>query len=72
VGDGIVISVRCHSGYTYAERPLQVLLEGKWHNIIKIVNEWRTPQGRAFHVICDNDQEFVLKFNEKTEEWIKE
>jgi hypothetical protein len=72
VGDRIVVSVRCHSGYTYAERPLQVLIEGEWCDIIKIRNEWRTPQGRAFYVICNNDQEFVLNFNEKTEEWIKE
>jgi hypothetical protein len=72
VGDGVVVSVRCHSGYTYAQRPLQVLFDGEWHDIVKIVNEWRTPQGKTFQVVCENDQEFVLQYIEQTEEWMKQ
>ncbi len=71
MGDKITVQVRCHSGYTYAERPQQILIDGEWQKIIEIKKAWRTPEGRAFRVVCADGQILILHYDEKTEEWSK-
>ncbi len=69
MGEGVAVSVRCHSGYTYAQRPVQVQWQGGWLDVEEVVNEWRTPDGPAFKVVCTNQKVFDLHYNEATEEW---
>ena len=69
MGERVAVSVRCHSGYTYAQRPVQVEWLGEWLDVKDVVNEWRTPEGWAFKVVCTNQMVFELYYNEATEEW---
>ncbi len=70
MGAGVTLRVRCHSGYTYAQRPQQVFWEDDWQDVIRIAQEWQTPQGRAFQAVCRNQKVLVLHYIENTEEWI--
>ncbi len=72
MGERIAVSVRCHSGYTYAQRPVQVLWQGDWQDVEEVINEWQTPLGKAFKVICRNQAVLELHFCEATEEWSAE
>lgn len=69
MGKGVAVSVRCHSGYTYAQRPVQVFWQGEWQDIVEVTSEWRTPAGKAFKVVTENQAALELQFNEATEEW---
>lgn len=70
MGARVTLPVLCHSGYTYAQRPQQVLWESEWLDIREIIKEWYTPQGKGFQVVCKNQQILVLLYNEITEEWL--
>ena len=72
MGERISVPVRCHSGYTYAQRPVQVEWLGEWLDVTEVVEEKRTPEGRSFNVVCNNQMVFELHFNEATEEWSAE
>lgn len=61
--------VECHSGYTFAERPVAVVWEGCRHEIVAIECEWRNPEGRGFRVITTLSQRFELQYHEAQDEW---
>jgi hypothetical protein len=57
-------NVVCHSGYTYAEKPVAINWEGRRLEILSLLASWRTPMGRHFKVRTANDMEFELTFHE--------
>lgn len=61
--------VECHSGFAYAERPVALTWQGTRIEIRQVLDQWRSPQGRNFRVVTDNEQAFDLFFNEATDEW---
>ena len=61
--------VECHSGYTYAERPVALQWEGRRRAIEEVLDHWRTPGGICFRVKTTEGQIFKLYFNEMFEEW---
>lgn len=61
--------VECHSGYTYAERPLAFSWEGRRLEIKEITKEWRIPGGRCFRVLTGDGQTFELFYGELYDEW---
>lgn len=56
--------VICHSGYTYAEKPVAINWQGHRLDVISIMAEWRTPHGRFFKVRTEDNLEFELNFHE--------
>jgi hypothetical protein len=60
--------VECHSGFTYADKPVALTWAGQWLEIVVISSQWRSPDGRHFRVRTGNGQEFELSYHEAANE----
>lgn len=61
--------VECHSGYTYAERPVALYWQGSRLEIAAIEAQWRIPGGRCFRVRTTEEHRFELFYGELYDEW---
>ena len=61
--------VECHSGFTYAEKPIALTWENHRLEIIQITAQWRSPERRHFRVRTNNGQVFELSYHEADNEW---
>lgn len=61
--------VECHSGYTYAERPIALRWEGERLIIEEVEDRWRIPGGVRFRVRVEDDRIFELFYGELYDEW---
>jgi hypothetical protein len=61
--------VECHSEFTYAEKPLAFIWQGKRHPIVEIIARGCTPQVRWFRVITWDQRIFELSYNEDADAW---
>ena len=61
--------VECHSGFTYAERPIALQWEGERLEIEEIEAQWRIPGGRRFRVRVVDGRVFELFYGELYDEW---
>jgi len=61
--------VECHSGYTYAERPIALRWEDQRLDITEILARWRIPGGCCFRVCVDDGRVFELFYGELYDEW---
>jgi hypothetical protein len=61
--------VECHSGYTYAEKPIALQWEQQRLEISDILAEWRIPGGHCFRVKTRDNQTFELFYGELYDEW---
>ncbi|MGD0877885.1 MAG: hypothetical protein ABSA01_07040 [Anaerolineales bacterium] len=65
--------VECHSGFTYADKPVALQWENRRLEITGITSHWLSPQARHFRVCTSSGQEFELSYQEADNEWqIKE
>jgi len=62
-------TVECHSGATYAERPLAFEWKGQRLEITEVIAEWRTPLGPYFRVRAPEGSLFELAYHEADDEW---
>jgi hypothetical protein len=60
--------VECHSGFTYADRPIALTWESQRLEIVAISARWRSPEARHFRVRTKNGQEFELTYRESDNE----
>jgi hypothetical protein len=61
--------VECHSGYTYAERPVALRWQGWRLEVEAVEAEWRIPGGKRFLVRTRDGQQFELFYGEMYDEW---
>lgn len=61
--------VECHSGFTYAEKPVALTWEGRRLEVDSIRAEWRTPAERRFRVRTDDLRLFDLVYREADDSW---
>ncbi|MGA2489667.1 MAG: hypothetical protein ABSF99_05705 [Anaerolineales bacterium] len=61
--------VECHSGFTYADRPVALTWEGQRLEIVQILAEWRSTEIKHFRVRTSDGQVFVLAYSQTTDEW---
>jgi hypothetical protein len=61
--------VECHSGYTYAERPLALTWRGMRYEVAAIEAQWRIPGGTCFRVRTAPGARFDLLYVEMYDEW---
>ena len=52
--------VECRSEWVYAERPTAVHWGGERLEVSRVEQEWLSPDGKHFSVICGEDQRFEL------------
>jgi hypothetical protein len=61
--------VECHSGFTYAEKPVALTWEGMHLAIHGVLACWRTPGERHFEVRTCDQRVFKLVYCETTDQW---
>jgi hypothetical protein len=61
--------VECHSGFTYADRPVALTWEDQRLEIVEVLAAWRTPEKKLFRVRTNDGREFELAYNQTIDEW---
>ena len=61
--------VECHSGFTYADRPVALTWEGMRLEISQILAEWITPEEKHFRVRTSDSRVFELAYSQTAREW---
>jgi len=64
------MSVECHSGYVYAERPTAFEWDGVRLQVAEIIRYWREPGQKCFQVSTEDDQIFELRYEEIKDYWL--
>ena len=62
-------SVECHSGHSYAQRPIAFWWESERIEIDTIEAEWRSPTGKHFRVRTKNEAFFELIYHQASDDW---
>jgi hypothetical protein len=61
--------VECHSGYTYADRPIALISKGQKRQIVEILTRWQIPGAHCFRVRVDDGAVVELCYDEVSDEW---
>jgi hypothetical protein len=64
--DGVVV---CHSGHTYAQRPVVFWWAAERFEVVAVEAEWRTPACKHFRVKVKNEAVFELIYDEGYDTW---
>ena len=69
VSSPITVTVECYSGYTFAERPIAFVWDGRRHRVERVLKRWRSPDGPGFRVLTANGVQFELTYGQARDEW---
>jgi hypothetical protein len=70
MGDEVETTVFCHSGYTYAQRPLAFLYHEERLEVDTVEAEWVLPEGRTFLVTTSDERRFKLFYEQTGDRWL--
>ena len=62
-------SVKCYSGYLYAEEPRSFVWQESELHIESVEEAWQEPGKRLFRVVTHDGRLFGLWYNEATDRW---
>lgn len=62
--------VECHSGAQYGERPVAIQWQGERFEVAEILDRWRSPDGRGFRVLTQEQRVFELFYREQDDLWM--
>jgi hypothetical protein len=65
----VEVSVKCYSGYLYAEQPRSFVWQGSELQIESVEEAWREPGKRLFKVATQHGTLFELCYNEAIDRW---
>lgn len=63
------ISVKCYSGYLYAEEPRSFVWQESELEIESVEKAWQEPGKRLFRVATHDGRLFELCYNEASDRW---
>jgi hypothetical protein len=63
------ISVKCHSGYLYAEEPRSFVWQESELRVKSVEKSWQEPGKRLFRVVTREGRLFELCYDELTDRW---
>lgn len=69
----MTLQVECYSGHRAEERPLRFRSCSKvspTFQVMEILDQWYGIDYRCFRVRADDENTYVLRHNEMTDEWI--
>jgi len=69
VNSPITVTVECYSGYTFAERPIAFLWDGRRHRVKRVLKRWRSPDGPGFRVLTVAGAQFELTYDQASNDW---
>jgi hypothetical protein len=61
--------VECYSGVDYAQRPERFFWQGVWRTVRRICAERRTPEGKQFEVLDEEQGRFLLTYESARDLW---
>jgi hypothetical protein len=61
--------VECHSGYKANERPLSFTLGNRKFAVKELLDQWYGIDYTYFKVRADDDNIYILKYEEHKDEW---
>ncbi len=61
--------VECHSGYKANERPLSFKLDDRKFTVKELLDQWHGINYTYFKVRADDDNIYILKYDEHKDEW---
>ena len=64
-----IITVKCYSGYIYAEEPRSFEWRGVTYEVKEIEGVWQEPGERHFQVRTGGDEVFELCYHETGGQW---
>jgi hypothetical protein len=65
----LTIEVQCNSEYTYAQKPVSFIWEGKIQENLTIRKSWKSPLGPVFEVQTEDQRVIRLRFLENENCW---
>lgn len=66
---GVSTTVDCYSGMAYADRPRAFFWEGAEITVKTVLASLRTPDGKTFRVLGEDQQRYLLTYDEAGETW---
>lgn len=63
------VSVKCHSGYLYAEEPRSFVWQESELQVESVEKAWQEPGKRLFRVVTQDGRLFELCYNEAADRW---
>jgi len=65
----VEVSVKCYSGYLYAEEPRSFVWQGSELEVESVQAARQEPSKRLFRVVTHDNRLFELCYNEATHRW---
>jgi hypothetical protein len=68
----MALRVECYAGYKAAERPLRFRSrerDSKTFEVMEVLDQWYGIGYRCFKVLADDGNTYILRHNEKEDEW---
>ena len=63
------VTVEGYSGHKANERPLRFCLRERWYEVQEVADRWYGPDYCYFRVRADDGNLYVLRLDERTQEW---
>ena len=63
------VTVRCHSGYLYAQEPRSFVWQESELQIESVQEAWQEPGKRLFRAVTQDGRLFELCYNEAADRW---
>ncbi len=63
------VQVECRAEYAYPQRPVSIRWEGTRMEVAEVLREWRTPEGKHYHVRLRGGRELLLAYREDCHCW---
>ena len=65
----MTVQVEGYSGYKANDRPLRFCLGERWYDVVEVADRWYGPDYCYFRVRADDGNLYVLRLNERTQQW---
>jgi hypothetical protein len=69
----MLLYVESYSGYKADERPLRFSFRDKdlrIFEVVEVIDQWHGVGYRCFKVLADDGNTYILRHNEKADEWV--
>ena len=69
----MLLYVESYSGYKADERPLRFSFRDKdlrIFEVVEVLDQWHGVGYRCFKVLADDGNTYILRHNEKADEWV--
>lgn len=63
------VEVESYSGYKADERPRRFTLGGRNYDVQEVEDRWYSPEAVFFRVVASDANRYVLRHDERRDEW---